>query len=618
MGMEIDPGEETDTPMEISDADRATQVVDALLGPPPEPTEPQAVDMDRSQGDQSYSGPPATSVEPTATGEDEEGFAPVPTNKKPKATEPQITPKPLNHTRKTVCANNRPYMEFWFLRIVVEPQDIKDGKVMDWIVNRLKNGFFKQAKSIDSQFVLYKYRAQEQERDAILDMASFPKSFRTLQGEGPSSTPKFRNCYLFGLKTWDHKGRTMKIPTELRVGYADRDLLPKMQEWVRTQIPQPWLSVKSLQAPDTQDAGFIFFGNPFMDVSHIQKILDRVFLNCAIHHECPPPRIAITNKYFQEAKYDPNRRGDSNPLRQNRGLHIEALTSEMSTARSFTKVALTSDDWKQYTNAECYLFLTYIKGGDSKDNKRAANGVTQHKDFLQTLDYATTRDIKSVDYANPDVMQVEGSRKSTLRYWLLRMELEVEERVWEGEGPERQRKTVTKSDKLFLSVDEKHGEPGTWVFVFPKAYEKEAHNRIKGLYLHIKNTLMESGMHSPADVDQDIACWFTAGAIEEAKHMVYEDGQILTADDIYERDALQQLRQHSWITGMEVVQSDNSDNQTPRIVRPPRTDGSLCTRLSSNTNVLARQLTSALQHGQTMDSPDALQDDGVGDHQNGG
>ena len=268
-----------------------------------------------------------------------------------------------DYTKKGPCSHNRPKMQYWNLKLGVDPAQNKDTKKG---LYDLLNKLYSEAQARDGSFVLYKYEPKEGEPEAIPRSATFPSSFEALQGEGPSR--RFLDAYVYGLKTYNSKGKIMTIHTEIRVGYTENDLLDLLQQWIKDLKPAPYLRPKDLQAPYTKLIGFLFCCNPLMRDTTAGPVLREIMFNLATLAQEDMPHFAVSSRWISDGVFEKKDPDKKTPLlQQKRTLHIEALTSDASRTKALIKKALLQPAWKRYTNTKATLLPT-IK--DSSDKWR--------------------------------------------------------------------------------------------------------------------------------------------------------------------------------------------------------------------------------------------------------
>ena len=514
-------------------------------------------------------------------------------------------PKNAKKSRKSnlakvgpICANHRPYMRFWNYKFSVEPSNIKDGKIGSWIRARAKE-FFIFLKSVDDTAVLYPYRPQANEPRAILEAAKFPETFGALQGEGPSA--RYKDCYFYGLKTWNSRGNTMNINTEIRIGYTATDVPSLIKSWVADQVPQPYLREKDLQAPDTVEVGFLFGCNPLMRDQTAYKRLKKITDNLCIQANEPPVEFAISNRWINDGAYgkrDKNAR--SSLLQQNRALHVEAIASDKSRTKVMVRKGLETDEWKGYTNVKALLLPTWK---DSDDKSRARSCIEKHRSAMADLAWTASDQLINPDHVHKYITNVNSKKRASLRDLIMSIEIDVDT-IKEVHGEVQE---VKEKDKLFLSLDEMFSEHGKWAFVYPKAYEAQAKNYINGLFVYIRNMVKQDDLTPDEEIDNDISVWFTAQARKEAASMSFVDGKVLTADNISQRDALNILDDVPWFRG----QSPPSPSKTPKVDKRIRkyevhdTD-SIHTQFTTHTQLVAEELEQTLARARAMQPNDQV------------
>jgi hypothetical protein len=184
--------------------------------------------------------------------------------------------KKANLAQAGLSERNRKNMVFLNLKVTVGSKHIKEGQAEGCLLKFFQS-FFKEAKTRDPNFVLYKYLPEVGEPSAILETHRFPESFKTLQGEGP--TNRCKGCCVHGLKIYNSKGKNMTIHTEMRVGCDLPDWLETMQAWIQTLEPKPYLRKKDLQAANTIEIGFLFGCNPLMRDRAVQGVLEKIVDN---------------------------------------------------------------------------------------------------------------------------------------------------------------------------------------------------------------------------------------------------------------------------------------------------------------------------------------------------
>jgi len=512
------------------------------------------------------------------------------------------TNKPVERSSKNlammgICANNRPRMEFWNYKVVVQPSAIKDGNIRGWIRNRLK-ALYIQAKKVDPKFVWYKYEPEYGEPNAILEAAKFPETFEILEGEG--SANRYANCYVYGLRIFNPSSDTMNIHTEIRVGFEAQDLAKRLKEWVMTQIPQPYLREKDLQAPHTKELGFLLGANPFMRDQPAFKVLNKIVNSMRLTNQDKPVYFAVSNRWINDGNFTRQERTKKpSPIQQNRGLHIEGLRDDASRTKAYLKQALKSPTWKKYTNSPVSITPSWR---ESEDKMRAKYGVETHRKAMADLSWAVTDQITNPDHLNLYVTDATTRKPVTLREILLAMSLEVELTGVNGDG-----EVYTKriQDKLFFSIDPMFSNKGKWVFVFPKAYAETARNRVTGLYTYIKHMLMEERMTTAEEVEPDIKCWFTQDAIEASRQMEFRDGKVITAEALHQEEAIALLENLPWFVKDSSNSPARAGKAVPTINKTPRKydhgdTASLHTQGTTATNKISQELARAQAKAEQM------------------
>ena len=515
-------------------------------------------------------------------------------------------PRKIDHTRySTPCMNNRPHMVYWKYRISAEPNNVKDGNVEKFFRARLRD-FYNAGKKRDPTFVLYKYEPQINEADAILDTGYFPKSFKELQGEGPSN--RYKNGYFFGLRTYNSKGKQMTLYLEMRVGYTDRELPKLMREWTKTIIPLPYLTEKDLQAPHTVEIGFLFMCNPFMRDRPVQKVLKEIFTNVTIQEKEPPISFAVSQRWINDGNFSAKTDERIPPLQQKRGLHIEALLSDRTRTKAYVHNALKQDAWKRYTNSSASLLPSYR---DAEDRERARTCINRHLDAMKSLDYAYTDAISNPDHRNQAITRPGTDKPTTLRELVMSIETDVE--VVTRKDGERVTKKV--KDKLFLSLDEAYRtekerseqpQQSKHVLVFPKAYGVEARKVVSSLYLHIAYMIANRDLNCLADAKQDVGVWFTETAITAGNQMEIIEGQVYTEESLLQKEAMDKVASVQWYISSEETEPHKGHNVIDRTPKKPvvRFDNgdtdSIHTNVTTATNVASTHLKSVMKRAQDM------------------
>ena len=502
--------------------------------------------------------------------------------------------------KSTLCENNRKYMMFWNYKIVVDPNIVPKGEAINWIMNHLKTDFMTKAKALDETFVLYRYRPQPGETDAIVDVDKFPTSFTDLNGGG--KTTRYKNCYFHGLRTWDARdGKSMNIHTEIRVGYEQKDLPLLLQEHVRSLNPQPYLRPKDLQAPDTVEIGFFFMGNPMMRDRTVFERLKKITTKHAIQRKEGGVVFAVSNRFLQDGDYDKKKPKSTNrnPIQSPRALHIEGLASDRSRTKAYIQLALKSADWKRYTNAPISILPTVR---DAEEPSRAKMSVEQHRTGMKNLGWTVSTQITNPDHRN-EVITFDDGKRATLRDIVMDMEMPVEiHDIHDGKRRIRQTK-----DKMFQSLDEKFGSPGEWVFVYPKSYEATAINRVKGLYAYIRHMHHNGTGGTLEECETDIECWFTSFAKEESQGLLVEDGKVITTETIEQRQAMANLTDLPWITGMTLLDSPGAQENTTvdRTARKFNPDtASIHTQCTTATKIMSKAMEEAIQQAELANMVD--------------
>ena len=500
-------------------------------------------------------------------------------------------------TKKGVCANNRTYMAFWNYKIAVDPAKIKNGAVMKWIMNHLKE-FFIKAKQLDEKFVLYKYKAQAGEPDAILEVTQLPTSFSDLNGGGKAN--RYNGCYVHGLRTWDSKGKPMNVHTEIRVGYEQKDLPALLQEYVQTLSPAPYLRPKDLQAPDTVEIGFLFMSNPMMRDRTVFEKLKKITTAMAIQKQEHGVVFAVSNRFLQDGNYEKKKKKSDNfnPLQSPRALHIEGLASDRSRTKGYIKTALKSPLWKNAYNAPVSLLPTVR---DAKEPSRAKMSIEQHRNGMANLGWTSTTQLVNPDRTNPIITKDDG-KPASLRDIIMDMDMPVEIH----EMRDGQRHVKKTKDKMFQSVDERFRKPGEFVFVYPKAYEKMAKNRVNGLYAYVRHLHHNNIGGTLSECDDDIACWFTNEARENAQDQSVEDGTVITNETLEQRQALADLSDTLWITGLHLLDSPGQGttmvDKTARKFNPDT--ASIHTQHTTATKIISSALEAAVARANTTSMVD--------------
>ena len=521
------------------------------------------------------------------------------------------TSRKLDFTKIGLSPNNRSKMEYWNFKIACQPTDIKDGNIPNWIRARLK-AFYIQAKKIDTQFVLYKYRPAANEPDAILDTAGFPDSFEKLQGEGPAN--RYTDCYFYGLRTYNSKGKTMNIYTEIRVGYTKDDMMQCIQSWVLTQIPQPYIRPKDLQAPDTTEIGFLFGCNPFMREKPVHKILQRIVTDLTIRARAPNVVFSVSQRFIQDGQYGKNKaEGRSSPMTQNRALHVEARTEEKSMVKALLQKALKEPLWRLYTNARISLLPSWR---DAEDKSRAAYCIAKHRTAMSNLAWETTDIISNPDHANGDVVDPDTGKKMTLRIILMEMEIPVEITQFK-EGKKVKKQTT---DRLFMSLDETWGEQGKWALVFPTAYAATAKKKITGLYVYIRQMVMDNLGESTEEADLSIACWFKPHARIEAEGMyINEAGELITEEVLNQKDSVEFLCNAPWFVDNEASPAKATEitaiDKTARKYNAGDT-ASLHTQGTTKTTLMSKELAQVIANAKQANTEGQADKEGHGEQQN--
>lgn len=498
--------------------------------------------------------PPATQGEKSPDDDDNEGFQPV-TRPKPKSS------KRINHTKACPLAfTYPPYVMYWNYKITVVLSDVKDGNVKAKVIKELKQ-FFIHAKKVDHSFMILKYYPTHGEPDVIKEAAKFPTEWKTLEGEGPSL--RYKNAFFHGLRIYNPRKSDqpkdeppqINIYTELRVGFHESDMEARMKEWVMTQVPQPYLRAKDLQAPNTREIGFLFGANPFMRDQPAQKVLKRIAFNYTTSHNLPPIEFAVTNRWINEKKSYKKKGKNSwkddkpkSPMEQMRALHIEAFYDDRSRTKAILRELLKHPEWKAYTNAPTALLPSMR---DAENATRAAACLARHKKAMQGLSFMSTTAIYNPDKLSEHILKdptnLESDRSASLRDIIMAMETKV---IVKGrKNGERYTKTTT--DKLFQSLDPSFKQPDTWILVYPTAYKEEAEERIRGLYLYVFQYVQETYGESDETTAYYIKNWFTADAIEEAEGMEIRDGRVVTAEEKIQSECTMALQNQPWFVGEE-------------------------------------------------------------------
>ena len=217
------------------------------------------------------------------------------------------------------------------------------------------------------------------------------------------------------------------------------------------------------------------------------------------------------------------------------------------------------------------------------------------------MDFTTADVIMNPDHRNEYVRREDG-HPASLRDLIMSMEIEVEVvRFKEGK---REKKKV--KDKLFLTIDETYRKPGTYTLVFPKAYKKEAENRVRGLYVYIRQMVLEVTF-DPTEVDQDIKDWFKEEAVEEARGMYIENGKLCTQETTDQDDAIQAVDAVPWYRGETAEEEPGETSTIPTIDKTTNmrkaTFGdtpSIHTAATSATNTMSNALTQAINKAKEM------------------
>ena len=495
-----------------------------------------------------------------------------------------------DYTKKGPCSHNRPTMQYWNLKLGIDPAQHKDTKKG---LYDLLNKLCDEARARDNSFVLYKYEPKEGEPEAISQGTTFPKTFKALQGEGPSR--RFLDAYVYGLKTYNSKGKIMTIHTEIRVGYTESDLLDLLQQWIRDLKPAPYLRPKDLQAPHTKLIGFLFCCNPLMRDTTAGPVLRGIMFNLATLAQDDMPHFAVSSRWISDGVFEKKDPDKKTPLlQQKRTLHIEALASDASRTKALMKKALLQPAWKRYTNTKATLLPT-LK--DSSDKSRAKICVEKHRSAMMDLAWASTDALINPDHHNQFILREDDGKPASLRDLIMSITIQVEvESVKDGK-----RITTTKEDGLFLSMDELFGTEGSYAFVFPKAYEDKARNFVTGIYTHIFHMIESRTLANAEDVAQDIACWFTRQAIEDASNMAYENGKVITLEDREAIEACEILDNLPWVTKTDTM-IHPAGEATLKVTQPRPWDNgdtaSIHTQHTTNTTRISDKLAEAITRAQ--------------------
>ena len=142
------------------------------------------------------------------------------------------------------------------------------------------------------------------------------------------------------------------------------------------------------------------------------------------------------------------------------------------------------------------------------------------------------------------------------------------------------------------------GNSGKWAFVFPKAYEQEARETVRYLYVYIRELVMQEYQNSPSEVDDDIACWFTAEARDKSEHMVFKDGKVITEEGKNQDEALRILEGTNWFAEEESP-PDAKTASIPTVNKSIRKfdsgdTASIHSQNTTNTMNISRQLEQAI------------------------
>ena len=529
-----------------------------------------------------------TTTKEMDTDKDDDGFTQVERKRDKKKNKSNGRYK--DFTKKGPCSLNRPTMQYWNLKLSIDPAQHKDAKKG---LHDLLNKLYGEAKARDDSFVLYKYEPKEGKPGAIPRSGTFPKMFKALQGKGPSR--QFLDAYVYGLKTYNSKGKIMTVHTEIRVGYTENDLLDLLQQWVRDLKPAPYLRPKDLQAPFTKLIGFLFCCNPLMRDTTAGPVLRGIMFNLATLAQEDMPHFAVSSRWISDGVFEKKDPDKKTPLlQQKRTLHVEALASDASRTKALFKKALLQPAWKRYTNTKATLLPT-LK--DSSDKSRAKICVEKHRSAMMDLAWASTDALINPDHYNQLILREDDGKPASLRDLIMSVTIQVEvESVKDGK-----RIVTTKEDGLFLSMDELFNSEGTYAFVFPKAYEEKARNFVTGIYTHIFHMIESRTLANAEDVAQDIAVWFTRQAIEDASNMAYENGKVITLEDREAIEACEILDNLPWVTKTDTTIHTASE-ATLKVTQPRRWDNgdtaSIHTQHTTHTTRISDKLADAIARAQ--------------------
>ena len=139
----------------------------------------------------------------------------------------------------------------------------------------------------------------------------------------------------------------MNVHMEMHIGHNDADLLKQIKEWVLTQVPQPFIWEKDLQAPHAKEIGFPFCCDPLMRDRVANKALNAVVSSLAISQNETPVKFWLLSRCITDGVFDkPDSKERVPMLKQNRALHVEVLMDDKSRAKACIQVALKDPQWE--------------------------------------------------------------------------------------------------------------------------------------------------------------------------------------------------------------------------------------------------------------------------------
>lgn len=517
---------------------------------------------------------------------------------------------------------------FFNYKLVIIPTNVKDGNLRAAGRAQLKKLFI-QCKSLDPTFTLHKYYPEANEPDSIKEAATFPE-WNTLQGEGPGS--RYKDAYFHGLriptfrqesnskKKDSKKDEQMNIYLEFRASFNEKDLEERLKEWAMTQVPQPYIRAKDLQAPRTKDIGFLFGANPYMRDRKAYEILKKAAFSITTAGNEEPIVFAVTNRWLSEgslSKEERDRRDQErektkasgerpNPMVTNRALHIEALISDESRTKAIIQLALKQDIWKRYTNARVALLPSYRH---ALDKSRATEAMSQHKNFMEGLTSSMTTQIHNPDKTIKHILTPSG-KSATLRDIIMGIETEVLVRTRKDDTV----KDVLKTDKLFISLDPAFNNTTVWHLVYPKAYKQQAEPIVHGLFAYARSYVENYHGESKEDAARSISPWFTATAASEGEQMEWENGSLITKETRDQQEALAAVNSYVWVVDTPnklpptTPKSKVVIDATPHRFEAGDAD-SLKTQNTTATQQLGAHLAEAMDRAQSLAANDKQQHD---------